>query len=624
MQHTRLDEIEGNEQPASPRGPDSSREAAWTALLNAFLPYHATGLNVSVHLFTTPLGVYAVLALPSQLFWPTTVVLGVAYALALRRTLPRRPGRRSFWLVLALTAIAASQPIAPGWAAVLIAIAFFAQDAAHALTGESTFERSYRGEHDWLRRYVVHSFYLLPLVFSAVPHVRGSLLGWLAPRRQAVRAHLDDADEVADIAHVAAWTRPRTGDGRTTRHWWCDDLPQDVQAACARLADSERLRRAFVAHHGPGTAVECLPAMNEVYVTAPPGELSSDRVFYMPHVDGPWSVFPGASVYRCLLAVTSNRAVRTRFPLDESGGASAPVTLTTGDALAFDFNRTPHFIDRVTDADDRLADGARDRDEARVTLKLHYLVYPRPLRPWARLLGVLTSRYDRRARRLFVDTLTPDATFRRAQARLILFQTWLWERLARTIGFANAAWLAIAIGAAALVGQPALFVAAVSFVHYALYIATWDRLRDDPGSISFGAFVRGAVFWKTVSMVTLAGLYLAAGTFPPISIVGIGVGFGLAARAAWVLGRERTYFGAEFGLVEPEHVDRFPYGTIPHPMIVGSLVGLLGIHASPGLREAWPWLVPVHVALYLIHLGQELRGPRRARPAATLEPDPSV
>jgi hypothetical protein len=41
-------------------------------------------------------------------------------------------------------------------------------------------------------------------------------------------------------------------------------------------------------------------------------------------------------------------------------------------------------------------------------------------------------------------------------------------------------------------------------------------------------------------------------------------------------------------------------------MILGSIVGLIGVATLDPLREAWPWLVPTHIAFYLAHLLQEI------------------
>jgi hypothetical protein len=75
--------------------------------------------------------------------------------------------------------------------------------------------------------------------------------------------------------------------------------------------------------------------------------------------------------------------------------------------------------------------------------------------------------------------------------------------------------------------------------------------------------------------------------------------------AASALGKERTYFGVELDRVPPRRIHRFPYGTIPHPMILGAIVGLLGLHAMSGFRAVLPWVISVHIGLYLLHLLQE-------------------
>lgn len=76
----------------------------------------------------------------------------------------------------------------------------------------------------------------------------------------------------------------------------------------------------------------------------------------------------------------------------------------------------------------------------------------------------------------------------------------------------------------------------------------------------------------------------------------------LASRA---LGMDGTYFGPELGVCNMKWVTAFPYNCVPHPMIVGQLVGFAGIHLLPEFRAAWPWLMPAHCAFYLLVMAQE-------------------
>jgi hypothetical protein len=170
------------------------------------------------------------------------------------------------------------------------------------------------------------------------------------------------------------------------------------------------------------------------------------------------------------------------------------------------------------------------------------------------------------------------------------------------VGLTNLAYVASLAAASVSVGSARPLVLGASFVHYLMYLAAFHVRRD----VAFGAFVRDAVFFKVVSFTVLGALYLSARTWDPVSAALVAAGFGLSAISARALGWQRTYFGVELGAVAPGRVDRFPYGTIPHPMIAGSVVGLLGVHALAPFREAWPWLVPAHLVLYAVHLLQEV------------------
>src|SRR5690606_7732554 len=120
---------------------------------------------------------------------------------------------------------------------------------------------------------------------------------------------------------------------------------------------------------------------------------NSDTVFYTEHIDGPFMLYPFAAVYRCIVAANENVQIRTSFPM-----TPAAVTLTTGDVGGFDFNREIH----------RIEHNAARNPGRRITLKLHYCVYPKRLPWYGRLLGNLTTRYDVAARRLFLKTLRPE------------------------------------------------------------------------------------------------------------------------------------------------------------------------------------------------------------------------
>ena len=74
-----------------------------------------------------------------------------------------------------------------------------------------------------------------------------------------------------------------------------------------------------------------------------------------------------------------------------------------------------------------------------------------------------------------------------------------------------------------------------------------------------------------------------------------------------LLGVDGTYFGIELGFVQASkhYVQRFPYGVIPHPMILSQCVALLGLFRHAAFRAAWPYLVPAHICFYMTHMVQE-------------------
>ena len=41
-------------------------------------------------------------------------------------------------------------------------------------------------------------------------------------------------------------------------------------------------------------------------------------------------------------------------------------------------------------------------------------------------------------------------------------------------------------------------------------------------------------------------------------------------------------------------------------MTLGQVFGLCGMYKVWWMRSEWPWLVPVHIALYLTHMAQEI------------------
>lgn len=91
-----------------------------------------------------------------------------------------------------------------------------------------------------------------------------------------------------------------------------------------------------------------------------------------------------------------------------------------GDVLAFDYNREVHYITRD--------DSKRDiSDEFRVTLKVHYCVYPYVLAPLGWLMGWLNTQYNRAFRALFLKTIKPSTMLEHFLAWNVIVNTDLFD-----------------------------------------------------------------------------------------------------------------------------------------------------------------------------------------------------
>lgn len=566
----------------------------------AFAACHREALNVLLHLITTPVGLLGLLALLWHLHPVIPGAFAAVYVVSLLFVLPRR-----LW---AITTVISAVLLFAAWKLQLgvleslaaISIGYIGQELAHRLSGEATFQSGYENRPSWLSQFLEHTCFLLPLCLDAAHRVRAgaALLGWFAPRSGLLRGQLNSADDRRDLAAVGDWVEAQNPPTDATAHWWSHALEASMRDTVARVANSAAMLEMFHGRYDKQLfAVAPIHEMNEVYVASKTRRNSSDAVFYTEHIDGPFMVYPFASVYRCIVAVNENVQIKTTFPMTPTA-----VTLTTGDVGGFDFNREIHRIEHNPGA---------ENPGRRITLKLHYCVYPKRLPWYGRLLANLTTRYDTAARELFLATLRPKRLFERVLSRAILLFTKAYRVVAEHVGGGTIAYLALLALADKMVAAP-VFLYGSSFIHYLLYMSVYYTRED----VAFGTFKRRAMFWKALAAVQLVYIYLSTGRFDPLSLTLIAVGLALSGAAARVLGMERTYFGAELGLCEPKTLRQFPYNVVPHPMIVGNIIALAGFYALPAFRAAAPYLVPLHIAFYLLHLLQEqgviLRNPRHA------------
>ena len=131
--------------------------------------------------------------------------------------------------------------------------------------------------------------------------------------------------------------------------------------------------------------------MNELYISKIGGS-GSDHIFESKHIDGPFFFLPYCYVYRCILGLSKNENIKTHFICDGDGdgdavadnkttqefgtcvrtaaGAEIEKTINLNEYVAFDYNRTIHYISSSS------SNSTDTAEELRVVYKSHYIVCP--------------------------------------------------------------------------------------------------------------------------------------------------------------------------------------------------------------------------------------------------------
>lgn len=217
-------------------------------------------------------------------------------------------------------------------------------------------------------------------------------------------------------------------------------------------------------------------------------------------------------------------------------------------------------------------------------------------------------------RALFLKTIRPSTWFEDVLARFgVVGVTKLVYQIEQYVGYNNIMYIAFVLANALVLESFELWLVFTSYVHYIRYITTYYN-RDN---IAYEDFKRDVLLFKSIALGNLAYVYLSPFDFDisrvlnevnPQCLVMIVVGYALSMKATKALGLDRTYFGVELGFLEPKWIHEFPYGTIPHPMIVSQVLALYGLYDSAHVKNGpyGDWLLPVHMVLYLIHMTQEI------------------
>lgn len=373
-------------------------------------------------LVTTSFGFYSVLSISSRLFNPFLVYASVMlYGYSLILTLPMY-----LWCVCILyingfvhlvQVLDDSISLINLLYMLLVSILF--QDFSHYLCERNVKTRI---------MYMNDIYYFLPCVIDSIEGIESILMGVYVPFDNVVYGRIANTDVCEKINRLFDWVKSdaNTISKSHTTHMWYTHLPTNEQSQFHSIATSNDIIDTFRLRYNPcHYTIELVEDMNEIYVASEKHNSNSDSVFFMKHIDGPWYLlFPYCKLYRCILAINDNKRISTVFP-----NLNKTFTLTTGEFVGFDFNREIHYIQSNSSIE--------PPNEQRVTLKLHYVVYPNSMMMFGNLLKWMTTKYDIRARQLFLYTLKPKHTMERLMAKSILVTTYITFFIEKYIGYYN-------------------------------------------------------------------------------------------------------------------------------------------------------------------------------------------
>jgi Phospholipid methyltransferase len=567
-------------------------KTAYKKIADDFHPFHRHDVNALLHFWTTGLGIWGAVALAKH-FDLSMIVHG--YTLLVLLTTPFHTaaihtaiiGLFLFAPIFSLDTVSSMLPYHVDnlyISIAAIALGYCLQDLLHIIFCEKTYMSTYITSNPLML--LVHSVYLMPLVIDCVV-MRNCFLPWIVTRNRNIWIQVSNKDSIDSLRK---WIHENVRETPVTTHIW--PHKQEVTSVHVKKLEDDAsifaaFREVFASKHFD---IKPIQGMNEIYITAVGAkkEITSDAVFYTPHVDGPYWWTPFASCYRILIGVTPNRMVRTRFNLQHE---SQDKVLSMYDSLGFDYNRELHWIDHVPET---------SNDERRSVIKLHFVIYPKGWHWYGNLVAMLNENYNTWARGNFLRTLTPSGAYELVLAWWIWLTTWTNALFVEYVGWDNLVYIA-----ASYLAGPHPFLILTSFRHYFVYVTTF-AFREKP--VAHGYLMRDAKLYKTMALSHLGRRILPSiniyHDWPGVILAAIGFSITMLATAR--LGFVRTYFGSELGFVKPKWIEGFPYGYIPHPMIVGQLLAYSSILMWFNLNLETEVLISTHMLFYSFHMVQEM------------------
>jgi len=325
-------------------------------------------------------------------------------------------------------------------------------------------------------------------------------LPWKFQNSRVLNCKLNN--DIYSLNLIRDWVIKQTPSINTSTHWWCKDLPPNINELFGDISKNKKIIDMFKTLFGSDCIVDILDDMNEIYVSPPSNNNknfkkdASDNIFYTRHIDGPFFYIPFASCYRVIVGLDDNRDIMTVFNI-------IPETyiIKTGDVVGFDFHRECHYITpiiRYNDINDTIYN-----KKYRVILKIHYCVYPK----WAFVFGFILSKlsimYNKLFRDLFLFTLKPQNKYIKCLANSMIITTKIYHDIEYYIGNNNIQYMLLLYYISSKTNYYVLLLSS-SFIHYLRWIDT------SVNNIYINnIFRRDYYFYKFIYMLQFIHMYLS-------------------------------------------------------------------------------------------------------------------
>jgi hypothetical protein len=387
---------------------------------DTFKEAHKSELNIFVHLITIFCGFFGVLSL-----LPFNYIFSILYLGHLINILPRQVFYKTGLYVTFFTILSNIYIINNLQIFYLLLFSFTTQEASHFITYEKTMVSIYFNFNKVaLYEYLVQSYLLLPLIIT---HTYNKYFYSLFSSNNISFITLPSSLN-SNISYLENYILLKNPPKNKTTHIWYNNLDTNPKNAFLHIIKNHTIFEELHKMYNKNIyAIENIVNMDEIYVSSFSDTISSDKVFYSQHIDGPFGLLPGVIVNRTIISISNNHYINTNFPI-----TNKKYTLTKNQCVSFDFNRTIHYIDKNKNI---------SIPEYRIVLKGHYLIYPKKFKYYAKLYGYLNIIYDKIARKLFLYTINPDDASSNFICKIILGVTNNWYLIEKYIGMNNITYL---------------------------------------------------------------------------------------------------------------------------------------------------------------------------------------